>query len=122
MTIYKGFSFFRYEYDKSIILTDIDLVKNDIYNHIFTRKGDRIKMPNFGTIIPDLLFEPLTDETIFTLETELNAVFQYDPRVEIISLNIYPFYDRNEVYIIADLKYIELNLTNRFDLNLQFQG
>lgn len=122
MTIYKGFSFFRYQYDKSIVATDIALVKTDLFNHIFTKKGSRIKMPNFGTTIPDMLFEPLTEDLLLDLQSQLEYVFKYDPRVEIVSLNIYPFYDTQSVYAVADLNYKELNVTDRFDLNLEFEG
>lgn len=122
MTIYKGFSFFRYQYDKSIVTTDIALVKTDLYNHIFTKKGSRIKMPNFGTTIPDMLFEPLTEDLLLDLQSQLEYVFKYDPRVEIVNLTIYPFYDTQSVYAVADLNYKELNVTDRFDLNLEFEG
>lgn len=122
MNLYKGFSFFRYQYDKSIVLTDIDLVKRDLYNHIFTRKGDRIKMPTFGTTIPDMLFEPLTEELLFDIDSQLRTVFNYDPRVELTSLEIIPFFDQQTVYALADLKYIELDVTQRFDLKLEFEG
>lgn len=120
--LYKGISFFQYQYDKSITLTNIELVKRDLLNHIFTRKGDRVKMPTFGTRIPDLLFEQLTDSVLLDIELELEEVFAYDPRVEQVSLNILPFYDKNTIYAIADLKYIELNITDRFELNLEFSG
>lgn len=122
MITYKGISFQRYQYDKSIVTTDIDLVKTDLYNHIFTKKGSRVKMPTFGTLIPDMLFEPLTEDLLFELQSQLEYVFSYDPRVDIISLNIYPFYDTQSVYAVADLRYVELNVTDRFDLNLEFQG
>jgi phage baseplate assembly protein W len=118
--VYNGFSFFRSQYDKSIIVTDIQLVNQDLYNHIFTRKGTRVKMPTFGTTIPDMLFEPLTEDLLFQIDGELREVFNYDPRVSLTSLNIYPFYDQQSVFAIADLRYIELNISGRFDLNLEF--
>lgn len=120
--LYKGFSFFRYQYDKSIIITDVDLVKNDIYNHIFTRKRDRVKMPTFGTEIPDMLFEPLTEDLLFKLDSELREVFRHDPRVELVTLDVYPFFDSQTVYASATLNYIELDVTDRFDIKLDFRG
>lgn len=120
--LYKGISFFRYQYDKTIIMTNIELVKRDLLNHIFTRKGDRVKMPLFGTTIPDKLFEPLDQSVILEIELELEEVFNYDPRVELIKLEITPLYDKNTLYAVADLKYLELNMTDRFDLHLEFGG
>lgn len=121
-SLYKGFSFFRYQYDKSIIVTDIDLVKVDLYNHIFTRIGERVKMPSFGTTIPDMLFEPLTEDLLFQIDTEMRKVFAFDPRVELVWLEVYPFYDTQTVFAAAELRYIELDITDRFDLRLEFQG
>lgn len=122
MNIYKGFSFFKYGYDKSIILTDIDLVKTDLINHIFTRRGERVKMPNFGTAIPDLIFQPLTNDLLDLIEEDLTTVFNYDPRVELISLQVIPLYNRQTVIASANLRYIELDITDRLDLKLEFQG
>lgn len=122
MSTYKGFSFLRYQYDKSIIATDIQLVKTDLYNHIFTKTKSRVKMPKWGTTIPDMLFEPLTEDLLFDIQSQLEYVFNYDPRVELLSLNVYPFFDTQTVYAVADLKYIELDITERFDLNLEFKG
>lgn len=122
MSTYKGFSFFQYEYNKSIIQTDVRLVETDLYNHIFTRRGSRVKMPSFGTSIPDMLFEPLDEELLQQIQTEIEAVFAYDPRVTQNSIAIYPFYDTHSVYVVADLYYVELDTTVRFDLNLEFQG
>ena len=122
MNTYKGFSFFQYQYDKSITMTDVKLVNRDLYNHIFTRLGDRVKMPSFGTNIPDMLFERLTEDLLFDIEQELERVFTYDPRVSLISLKIYPLYDQSSVYAVADLNYIQLNLNDRFDIKLEFEG
>ena len=43
------------------VLTGKDLVIEDLMNHIMTRKGERVMMPTYGSIIHDLIFEPLTE-------------------------------------------------------------
>lgn len=120
--LYKGFSSFEFERTKTFSLTDVELIKMDLLNHIFTRKGTRVMMPTFGTIIPDITFEPLDDETLETLEDELKTVFDYDPRVQLINMRIIPMYDQNTVYVTATLLYVELNMTDNFELNIQFEG
>lgn len=79
-------------------------------------------MPNFGTRIPDLAFEPLDDITLQILEEDLRSVFAFDPRVELIKLNIVPSYDTNSVVASARLFYIELDLTGNIDINIVFEG
>lgn len=121
--IYKGFSSYQYEYNKGLHLVDVELVKRDLLNHIFTRRGERVKMPLFGTRIPDLLFEPLDNETISIVETDLLTVFNSDPRVQIVGgIIITPNYDENSLTAAAILNYLELNLTDLFDINLEFQS
>jgi phage baseplate assembly protein W len=48
---------------KKFRVTDAELVKQNLYNHFNVRKGEKLMQPNFGTIIWNMLFEPLTEET-----------------------------------------------------------
>lgn len=88
--LYRGFSSFEYEQKKTFKINDLQLVKLDLLNHIFTRKGDRVMMPTFGTRIPDLTFEPLDDVTLDILRNDLLEVFRFDPRVSVLDLVITP--------------------------------
>ena len=40
---------------------DFECAKQDLINRLSVRKGERVENPEFGTIIYDALFEPLTD-------------------------------------------------------------
>jgi phage baseplate assembly protein W len=62
-------------------LYDFDLVKQDILNQFNTRKGERLMNPAFGTIIWDLLMEPLTEEVSNLLIADINEIVGADPRV-----------------------------------------
>lgn len=119
--LYRGFSSQVFDLNKSFSVYDVELVKIDLLNHIYTRKGERVMMPNFGTIIPDLVFEPLDEETIDTLHDELMRVFDYDPRVEVINLTVTPLPDYNTVMASATLRYIELNIVDQMDINIEFR-
>lgn len=101
-------------------LVDIPLVERNLLNHIFTRKTSRRMMSNFGTKIPDMLFEPLTDDAIDTIKQELTAVAAYDPRVKLQFLKVTPDHDRNTVTCDMSLYYIELDMSKRLSLNLEF--
>ena len=119
--LYKGFSTFEFERNKSFKLNDIELVKLDLLNHIFTRRGERVMMPSFGTMIPDMIFEPLDGSTLSTIEDELRSVFNYDPRVELLNLLITPNYDQNSIVASATLLYVELDMVDNLELNIQFE-
>jgi phage baseplate assembly protein W len=120
--LYRGFSSFEYQKSKTFTLTDIELVKMDLLQHIYTRRGERVMMPAFGTRIPDLPFEPLDDVTIGILKEDLEQVFSFDPRVSLLSMEIIPNYDTNTIIASAKLLYVELNMVDNLNLNIVFEG
>ena len=122
MALYKGYSSFEFERIKQFEINDVELVKLDLLNHIFTRKGQRVMMPTFGTVIPDLVFEPLDEETLEILEDELRTVFDFDPRVEIVSLELNVQADQQTVNVPVKLFYVELDIVDGFELNISFEG
>lgn len=77
---YKGFSSVD-DTNENTRLYDFDLVKQDIFNHFKTRKGERVMNPEFGCIIWDLLMEPLTDQSRELLVNDINRICNSDPRV-----------------------------------------
>ena len=120
--LYKGYSSFEFQDKKSFKLRDIELVKLDLLNHIFTKRGERVKMPNFGTIIPEVTFEPLTAQLVDIVTEEVIRVINYDPRVELLNIESSPDYDRNSVRVTAQTLYVELNLVENFELNIEFEN
>ena len=67
---------------------DLDLARQDLMNHFNTRKGERVMMPEFGSIIWDLLFEPLDDETKRLIDADVRQVIKNDPRWQLISVTM----------------------------------
>lgn len=87
---YKGFS----TVDSKNIgskLYDFDLIKQDLLNHFNTRKGQRVMNPTFGTIIWDLLMEPLTEQVQAALTQDIQEICNFDPRVYPLELKINEF-------------------------------
>jgi phage baseplate assembly protein W len=78
---YKGFSTVS-PLSESFGLYDLQLIKQDILNHFHIRLGERLEQPEFGTIIWDILFEPLTEEMKQTITKDVETVINYDPRVK----------------------------------------
>jgi phage baseplate assembly protein W len=72
-------------------LYDFDLIKQDILNHFNTRKGERVMNPEFGSIIWDVLMEPLTDQITQALNTDITTICNSDPRVIPTQINITEF-------------------------------
>ena len=120
--LYRGYSSFEFESTGSFKINDVELIKLDLLNHIFTRRGERVMMPTFGTIVPDLVFEPLDEETTDLLESELRLVFEYDPRVELLELDIVPDTDSNAVTAACRIRCIELDTVELMNLNIEFEN
>lgn len=120
--LYRGYSSYEYQANKTFSISDVELVKLDILNHIFTRKGERVMMPNFGTRIPDLAFEPMDGITLAILEEDLRAVVSFDPRVSLLNLLITPMPDTNTIIASMRLLYVELNIEGNLDINITFEG
>jgi phage baseplate assembly protein W len=98
---------------------DIDLVKQDIINHFYIRKGEKLQNPDFGTVIWDVLFEPFTDDVKRLIAKDVETIINYDPRISVNSVTI----DSTEqgIRIEADVTYLPFNVIERmtfdFDKN-----
>ena len=69
-------------------LYDLDLIKQDLINQFHTRKGERVMNPTFGSIIWDLLMEPLTADVKEALNTDILSICNSDPRVTPTQINL----------------------------------
>jgi len=124
-TVYKGLSFKGWQRNKSFVVTDLELVKQDIINHIYTRQGERVTLRGFGTTIQDMLFEPLDEKTIIPINMQIRAVIAFDPRVTLLSEEDYEFtvdYTNRRISVNALLYYLELDMTDMLHINLTFES
>ena len=106
---YKGFS--SKENKSNFKLYDIDLVKQDLINHFHIKKGEKLENPNFGTIIWDLLFEPMTEEVKTLIAKDVEEIINYDPRIAVQAVNV----DSTDqgIQISAELLYLPFNVSER---------
>lgn len=118
---YKGFSSANWGRNKSFLLTNIDIVKRDLLNHIWTTKGERVMMPNFGTRIPTLAFEQNDEITRSVVEQDLKEVFNYDPRVKLLNLTVSNLPNNNAIVAIATLLYVEFDVQDNLRIEVPTQ-
>ena len=78
---YRGFS--TAQNAKRYTLTDFELAKQDLINYFNIRKGSKLMQPGFGTIIWDMLFEPLDEATQQTISQDITRIVSYDPRLRV---------------------------------------
>ena len=116
--MYRGFS--TVDRIRKFRLTDFELVKQDIINHFYIRKGEKLMKPNFGTIIWNVLHEPFTDELKSVITTDIKAIASYDPRVSIDNVMITE-YDRG-IQVELHLRYVQTNQSNLLSLRFDNQN
>jgi phage baseplate assembly protein W len=116
MAIYKGFS--TVGKNKKFRLTDFELVKQDLINHFNIRKGEKLMHPNFGTIIWNVLYDPLTEELKNAVIADVNAIINSDPRVAAENVIITEYLQGLQLEL--ELRYVVTNEVN--SMSLQFDN
>lgn len=115
---YKGFSTVSQD-TENFGLYDFQLIQQDLLNHFHTRQGERLMNPGFGTIIWDLLFEPLTDEIKDIITQNVNTIINYDPRISASQVIVSQY--ESGIQIECVLTYLPYNIQQsmqlRFDQN-----
>jgi phage baseplate assembly protein W len=77
-----------------------DQLKSNLINLLLTFKGERPLNPKFGSDLPRLLFEPLTNEIIKTIQDQIiDSVSIYIPEITLTDIEVTPDIDHNTVYV-----------------------
>ena len=113
MITYRGFS--TINNPKKYNLTDYELAKRDLLNYFHIRKGEKLMNPNFGTIIWDMLFEPLTEDTQQVITNDITRIVTYDPRLAVGQVAVTQ--QDNGFLVQLTLSYIPTDQTDTINLS-----
>lgn len=105
MKTFKGYSTIDREWG-NFTSYDVELAKRDLLNEFYTRKGERLMSPEFGSIVWDLLFDPLTDETITLIREDCIRIVSRDPRLELKTIDIDDDFDNQRIIVSIVLNYV----------------
>lgn len=88
-------------------LSMTERVNQSITQILGTRKGERVKEPQFGTDLFDYLFEKIGDETIYPIigHIVVRDLETQEKRIELTNVDVYPS-EELEATIVIDIKYI----------------
>ena len=111
--VYKGFSTLNNSNNTQTY--DINLVKQDLINHFYIRKGEKLENPSFGTIIWDMLFEQMTPQTKKLIADDVQTIVNYDPRMQVNSVSVNS--TDMGIQIAVNLTYIPFNVNEQMTLN-----
>lgn len=109
MTRFKGFSTVG-RAKPPYTLTDSELVKRDLLNEFYTRRGERAMRPRFGSIIWDILMNPMEEGLEEQIREDVRKIIDRDPRVELLDTSIATM--DHTINIRIDLRY---TLSNNVD-------
>ena len=88
-------------------LEGADLVKRDLLNTFYTKKGERVMRPEYGSIIWDLLMNPDDTATEKEIRDDVIRIVDADPRVEHLYTTV--IYMDHTIRIEINLKSVLLN-------------
>ncbi len=106
---FKGFS--SKAEKRNFKIYDFECVKQDLINRLSVRKGERVENPEFGTIIYDCLFEPLTESLREQILEDITANLNADPRIATEEIQVTEV--DHGIGIQATVKYVPLDITEK---------
>lgn len=116
MALYNGYSTINAGISHKVRLTDSELIKQDLINHFNIRRGEKLMNPDFGTIIWDSLFEPMTEQLKNQIIEDVTRVAKSDPRLVVESIMV----DSYDNGILLELRLIYANTNEVENLRLVF--
>ena len=115
MATYIGYSSIG-QLAESRILTDKDIAKRDLMNHFYTRKGERVVNPEFGSIIWDMLFEPMDLYTENLIQEDVERIINSDPRWNLIN-SVVQKPDDHSITVHTNVEYVDTGTAEELFLN-----
>ena len=113
----KGFKDLSMSFQVNPLNYDLIAIKNEtaiarsIRNLIFTLRGERFFNSNLGSGVSKVLFENMDEITASVLKDEIkNTIDNYEPRVNLISVDVLPNYDTNEFYTTINYNIVGIDV------------
>lgn len=101
--ISKGFKDISLSLKVNPLNSDLIVIKNEtaiarsIRNLILTDNGEKFFNPNLGSGVTELLFEPITQITASSIQTQIeNTIRNYEPRVRLNRVDVVPNEEQHE--------------------------
>jgi phage baseplate assembly protein W len=107
MAIYRGFSTVSSNSQKKFVLTDNDLIKQDLLNAFKVKRGARLMQPNFGCIVWEKVFENISPSDVDDIVANFKSIISNDPRVGLVSIDVSP--SVNNLTVTLVLMYVSTN-------------
>ena len=99
---------------------DTNAIRNSLYNIFTTRKGQKLLSPNFGGSLDQYLFENISNVKAQILGNSIvESVEQYEPRVEVVNVQVKPMPDDNQYYVVFVYRVLNIGKVDKFEINFK---
>lgn len=104
-----------------LTLTNTNAISRSLRNLVLTLNGERPFNSVLGTQLSASLFEILDTRIISSIESEIqNSIENFEPRIEINSINVTPDFDQDAYNVLIDYSVIgESSPSQRLNFVLQ---
>jgi phage baseplate assembly protein W len=113
----KGFKDLSMSFQVNPLNYDLIALKNEtaiarsIRNLVLTYPGERFFNENLGSKVSRSLFENLDEISASIIRDEIeNTIRNYEPRVNLISVDVSPNYDNNEFYVTINYRIVGIDV------------
>lgn len=86
------------------VLEDKALAIRDLLNHFYTRRGERLGEPQFGSILPELIFEQFDQLVIDAADEDVRTIIDLDPRWKLVDYQLES--EEHSLTITVQLQYV----------------
>ena len=112
--VYKGVSTVNSD-NTSPVLYDLAIIKQDLLNHFYIRRGEKLSDPEFGCVLWELLFEPLTEQVRADIIENVNLIIDSEPRVNADKILIDEY--EHGIALYCELTYLPYNISETMRIN-----
>ena len=113
----KGFKDLSMSFQVNPLNYDLIALKNEsaiarsVRNLVLTQPGERFFNERLGSAISASLFENMDDMSTSVIRDEIRStITNYEPRVQLINVNVSPNYDNNEFNVTIQYKIIGIDV------------
>ena len=113
----KGFKDYSMSLQVNPLNNDLIAIKNEtsiarsIRNLVFTLPGERFFNENLGSKVSKILFENMDEISASIIKNEIeNTINNYEPRVDLISVDVSPNYDEYEFNVTINYNIVGIDV------------
>lgn len=94
-----------------IAIKNQNAIARSVRNIVLTAPGEKFFDPDFGSRVSELLFEVMDEFTARAIRDEIeSSIRNYEPRVDLINVEVSPNYDNNEFNVTITYRIIGIDV------------